>query len=339
MRSAIDLALARGNDIIPRTAGVRDDRAGPNAEALMSTVSRSRTSHRRERDPDPVLYGWRFVEVRRADGSEDFEQVPLTEEDVLHPKDGDYIVHSTAHAYDLKYLSDVFEALLASRLRAAVLSDCGVDLNLPRIKHVSPDIAVFFGVAQQRDWSIFDVAAEHAQAALIIEVTSASTRKQDFGRKLKYYHRAGVQVYVIVDAYIENKTQRRLELIGYCFAPAGYERIPLNANGRLWLEAVGVWLGVSQNPITGSDRVACFDPATNQEIGDYATIAKARELAEAEAKKAHKKAATANRKAAKAQQKAAKAQQTAKAETQARMAAEARIPEPKLCAKPFAPKS
>jgi len=40
--------------------------------------------------------------------------------------------------------------------------------------------------------------------------------------------------------------------------------------------ALGVWLGVSQDPATGIDRIACFDPATNSEIGDYTAITKAR---------------------------------------------------------------
>ncbi len=293
----------------------------------MSTVKTKREPRLQPDEADPFFYGWRYVNVKRPDGTEDFDQVPLTLEDVLHPKEGDHIVNSTEHADDVTYLKYVFEVLLANNPHAALLFDCGVDLNLPRIKPVCPDIAVFFGIAKRRRWSVFDVRAENAQSALVIEVTSNSTRKNDFGKKFKYYHRAGVAMYVIANESIRKKSDRQLELIGYHYEPSGYKRIPLNAEGRLWIEALGVWLGVSKNQSTGGDRIACFDAGTSEEIADYGTVSQARILAEARAVQAQKKAVEAQQEAAKAKQKAAKAQRKAKAEAQARMAAEARIRE------------
>jgi colicin import membrane protein len=312
----------------------------------MSTVRTHRAPRVRPAESDPFFYGWRYVEVLRPDGTEDLDQVPLTLEDVLHPKEGDHIVNSQEHADDVIYLRDVSGAQLIDDPHAAVLCDVGVDFNLPRIRPLCPDLAVFFGIARRRGWSIFDVKAERAKCALVIEVTSDSTRQNDFGRKFKYYYRAGVAMYVIVNEFKENKTHRRLELIGYRYAPGRYEKIPLSADGRIWLEALGVWLGVSPQSVTGGDRVACFDPATNEEIADYAAITKARNLAEAKAAQAQQIAAKAQQKAAKAQQKAAKAhriaakaQQTAKAEAQARKAAETRIRELEALLKRSAPKS
>ena len=314
--------------------------AGRRGEGTHVVQSQTKREPRVQPDAsDPFFYGWRYVNVRRPDGSEDIDQVPLTLEDVLHPKEGDHIVNSTEHADDVTYLKYVFEALLANNPHSALLFDCGVDLNLPRIKPVCPDIAVFFGVARRRRWTIFDVQAEHAQSALIVEVTSNSTRKNDFGKKFKYYHRAGVAMYVIAEESIRKKTGRRLELIGYRYEPGGYERIPLSAGGRLWVEALGVWLGVSKNRNTGGDRIACFDPATNEEIADYCTITRERILAEARASEAQQKAAEAQQKAARAEQKAATAQQKAKAESEARMAAEARVRELEALLKRTAPKS
>ncbi len=305
----------------------------------MSTVRTQRAPRVRPDESDPFFYGWRHVEVLRPDGTEDLDQVPLTLEDVLHPKEGDHIVNSQEHADDVIYLRDVPGAQLIDDPHAAVLFDVGVDFNLPRIRPLCPDLAVFFGIARRRGWSMFDVKAERAKCALVIEVTSDSTRKNDFGKKFKYYYRAGVAVYVIVNEFMENKTHRRLELIGYRHAPSGYEKIPLSTDGRIWLEALGVWLGVSPQSVTGGDRVACFDPATNQEIADYAAITKARNVAEAKAAQAQQVAAKAQQQAAKAQQRAAKAQQKAKAEAQARMAAEARIRELEALLKQSAPKS
>ena len=55
----------------------------------MSSVSKSRPPRAKA---DPFRYGWRYVRVKGPDGTVTEEQVPLTEEDVLFPKFGDYIV-------------------------------------------------------------------------------------------------------------------------------------------------------------------------------------------------------------------------------------------------------
>jgi hypothetical protein len=50
--------------------------------ALVSTVSRSQAPLQLFPDEsDPFRYGWRHVNVQRADGTEDIEQVPLTLEE------------------------------------------------------------------------------------------------------------------------------------------------------------------------------------------------------------------------------------------------------------------
>jgi len=74
-----------------------------------------------------------------------------------------------------------------------------------------------------------------------------------------------------------------LELIGYQHAPAGYERIAPDARGWIWLEPLGIWLGIVQDPQLGHcDRLACFDAETGKEIGDYQAITKALEAASSE---------------------------------------------------------
>ncbi len=103
----------------------------------MSTVSTSQPTPPQPPLPDesdPFRYGWRYVSIKHPDGTEGLEQVPLTLEDALHPEPGDYIVHSDPHDTDLNYLKDVFKSLLAHDSHAFVLSDCGVDWNLPGVK-------------------------------------------------------------------------------------------------------------------------------------------------------------------------------------------------------------
>jgi hypothetical protein len=53
---------------------------------------------------------------------------------------------------------------------------------------------------------------------------------------------------------------------------------------------VRLWLGVAPDRHLGFDRLACFEPETGLELGDYtktrAELAEARELAEAERRRA-----------------------------------------------------
>src|SRR5262249_2079886 len=149
---------------------------------------------------DAYRYGWRYVSVKNPDGTETFDQVPLTLEDVLFPEVGDFIVQTDWHFGDVVYLRIVFKEWLADDPTAVVISDCRVDWNLPGVRPLGPDLAVFFGVRRRHNWSTLDMAAEGARPALVVEVTSPETRRNDVEDKVKYYHRAKVPLYVIADA-------------------------------------------------------------------------------------------------------------------------------------------
>ena len=166
----------------------------------MSTVSTRQPPQPPSDEPDPYRYGWRHVRVERPDGKVEFDQVPLTLEDVLFPEVGDFIVQTTLHNRDIVYLKSVFESRLAGNLGTEVVSDCRVDWDLPGVRPLGPDIAVFLGLARHRDWSTFEVAVERARPAMVAEVTSPETRRNDVEDKFEYYRRARVPLYVIVDA-------------------------------------------------------------------------------------------------------------------------------------------
>ena len=68
------------------------------------------------------------------------------------------------------------------------------------------------------------------------------------------------------------RKKRRLTLIPYRLDGEVYQPVPLDEQGRAWLEPVGLWLGVKIDPETGEDRLVLIDRATNEEIGDYTAV-------------------------------------------------------------------
>lgn len=131
----------------------------------------------------------------------------------------------------------------------------------------------------------------------MIEIVSEDYRKNDVETKVEHYERAGVPFYIIVD---REQIEGPAKLLGYHLGLAGYEPMPLDDQGRLRLEELGISLGAVDN------RVVCYDLDTGKEIGDYVQVCQ--ELAAAEAR-------------------ALDAEARAAAEAQARAVAEARIRE------------
>jgi colicin import membrane protein len=281
--------------------------------ALLSTVSKPQAPKTGPAppEPDPYQYGWRYVRKTRPDGAEYLDEVPLTLVDVLHPELGDIILESDPHDSDRAYLKAVCKARLNDDLTAVVLSDCGVDWNIPGVKPLCPDLAVFLGARRQTGWTTFNVAKERARPALVVEVTSPKTRINDVGFKADYYHRAGVPLYVSADVSVEDYDQRQITLIGYERAPRRYKRIKPDKRGFIWLAPVRLWLGLTRDRLGGFFRLACFDPHTGEELGDYTAISQA--------------LAASERHRADAEVRAEAEERRANAEARARAEAEARI--------------
>lgn len=222
---------------------------------------------------DPYYYGWRYVQHSTPEGGLIVEQVPLTFDDVIHPQEGDQVTHTPLHQRICTYLVSVLGALLANNPNAVVLFDCRVAWDVPDLRAHGPDVAVIFDVREQRNWGTFDVAQEGTRPALIIEVTSPATRGGDLFTKLDEYELAGVPLYVIVDI-IQRRGQPIPRLLGYHLVDGVYEVLAPDAQGRLWLEPVGVWLGVADGQVTLYDE-------HDTPIADYVELAAARAELEA----------------------------------------------------------
>ena len=230
--------------------------------------------------PNPYRYGWRPVERRREDGTVSVERVPLTLADVLHPRESDQVPEDAAHERRRRYLADVFEAQLATDPAAVVLSNVLIAWDIPGVGPHGPDIAVIHGVRERRNWGTFDVAAEGARPALIVELTSPGTAGLDRSEKLEEYEQAGVPLYVIVDG-VARRQRPTLRLVGYTLTPDGYQPLAPDERGRLWLAPVRLWLGVEEN------EIVCFDEG-GKPLGNYRALAgavRAVERARAEAER------------------------------------------------------
>lgn len=239
----------------------------------MSTVGKPRRRRRDPRADDPFFYGWRDTYRVGADGRKEYVQVPLTPEDVLHPQEGDHIMQSNAHNDDAGYLKNVFTIRLSGDATARVFSDLAVYWDVAELGHHCPDIAVVFGVRRgRRHWTAFHVAEEGVRPSLMIEITSPATRLTDLRDKRRDYFRAGVPYYVIADEQIR-RGRRTFRLLGYRRGRRGYERLPLDRQGRLWLEPVGLWLGQEDG------RLVCYDEQGDR-LGDYTEVTQARAEAE-----------------------------------------------------------
>ncbi|MDM8530425.1 Uma2 family endonuclease [Anaerolineales bacterium HSG25] len=259
---------------------------------------------------DPYVYGWRYEAKLNEEGAQYHARIPLTLEDVLHPQEDDFRMHSYDHERICKYLSDVFEMQLSDNPTAVILADVRVAWDKPDIKPHTPDISVVFEVKHHQNWSTFYEAQEGTRPILAVEITSPSTRHVDLVEKFDEYEHAGLAYYVIIDKHKRWGEWRR-RLLGYQLTPTGYEQITPNEQGWLWLEPVQIWLTWED------DNLVCYNQ-TGERIPDYTNITKAY----AEAQTRAENEAKVRREA---ENRATKAEARASAEKQARLEMEERL--------------
>lgn len=221
-------------------------------------------------DPDPYRYGWRYRQHQHPDGTIEFEQVPLTLEDVLHPQEGDQVTHSNAHQRRRRYLVDVLEAQLRHDPSAVVLDDVRIAWDIPDLGAHGPDIAVILGVREPKtNWRTFSVAEEGVRPAILFEITSPETAGIDRSVKLEEYELTGVPLYIIVDG-VSRRRNTAVRLLGYELVPAGYETLRPDERGWLWLDPLRIWLGIAD------EEIVCYN-AAGQPLGDYRLLVTALE--------------------------------------------------------------
>jgi Uma2 family endonuclease len=187
-------------------------------------------------------FGWRYVERPSTNGGFEFDMVPLTLEDRLHPQEDDQVTHGDLHQLIINYLFNVFRKLVAAFPSAVVLNDVLVVWDNEEIRPHGPDLSVIFGVREQKPRTVFRVAEEGTRPKLLVEVTSPETRKLDLVDRLEEYEVVGVEYYVIVDL-LRRRDQITPRLLGYRNVDSRFVPQGANEQGRLWIEPLKIWLG------------------------------------------------------------------------------------------------
>jgi Uma2 family endonuclease len=214
-------------------------------------------------------------------------EVPLTPEGVLYPEEDDFLVTNPGHVQDCEYLYSALRRCTRADSQVVVHADCRIDWGSDEVKPLGPDVSVFTGVTGE--WNL-DAGTFHPRRVggrplLVIEVTSDSTWKNDLGIKVELYFKAGVPWYYIADRYAgETDGQRRL--LGYRAGSNGYEPVPTDELGRLWMEPLKLWMAWE------GERVVLLDERGNKipdelELEEIATNA---QRARAEAERARQEA-------------------------------------------------
>ncbi|MEM7532383.1 MAG: Uma2 family endonuclease [Chloroflexota bacterium] len=209
---------------------------------------------------DPFRYGWRYVEDTMIDGTIETKRIPLTPYDLLHPQEDDYRVQNLEHKRYCNYVGMVLETHITQMPLPDhyLLDDARIDFGLPDVEPIGPDIVlmcfVYDRYSEPHKGTVY-VGRDGDRPELVIEVTSPSTRQQDFNEKPWYMQQAQISYYVVVDV-VPPIARRRV--YGYALTADGYYvGIQPNEQGWVWLEPVGLWIGLNDG------AVECYDAEGN----------------------------------------------------------------------------
>jgi colicin import membrane protein len=253
---------------------------------------------------DPWRLGWRYLPEKGLNGKTQYKQVPLTEDDLLHPQEEDFIVNNGVHDDICTYLRNALFAHFASRPGVVVLHDYRVNWGVKGVQPLGPDFSVFDNVhtTWDRRRGTFYVAKLKARPLLAIEVTSQSTRNVDLDEKVDLFFRAGIPYYAIVDPRPLPGESWEIRLMGYRLEAEkrrAYLRDRLDDRGRLFLDTVSLWLAPE------GEALSCYDE-TGRRLMDHVEAVQAVEQIQTRAETAEARA---------------------KIEMEARLTAEARVQE------------
>ena len=116
---------------------------------------------------------------------------------------------------------------------------------------VAPDVFVVPGIPNEQR-RIYKLWEEGVVPAVVFELTSRSTRREDLRSKYDLYERLGVREYFLFDPLDE---YLRPPLQGYRLHQGRYRPLAVDADGSLWSAALGLALHAR------GEQLRLYDPA------------------------------------------------------------------------------
>lgn len=157
--------------------------------------------------------------------------IPLRR-DVYYPEsDGKPMGETQFHAEAIGYLRDVLQRWYRDEPNVYAWGDLFLYYKEgDPASVVCPDVFAVHGVPKEPPRRIYKLWEEGKIPSLVIEVTSASTRREDLRDKKALYERLGVQEYILfdpLDEYLEPQLQ------GFLLTDGRYEPIMPDPDGSL----------------------------------------------------------------------------------------------------------
>ena len=297
------------------------DTSAPKMETRATTVDAPRVGPVRLRPAapgakDPFRLGFRERRTTTPDGSEVFEQIPLTPEDLLYPQEGDVVSQGLPHFSFLVPLAETMRCYLEKRPGIVVTSDVTVVLRHDG-KNCGPDVAVIEGDFDpdviEGGINLRAVGGRLVFALEAVSTTAPEIEDKDLKSNPERYAAEGVEEYFTVYPRPGRKVSN---LMGRRLGPAGeYVEIGPDAQGRVASKKLGLFFSIDAE----TEELVVVDAETGQRLRiledeEEARVEAERRLAEETA--ARQTETAARRKAEAERQTETAARQKAEAEKQ-----------------------
>ncbi|MGL6076335.1 MAG: Uma2 family endonuclease [Fimbriiglobus sp.] len=204
---------------------------------------------------DPYRIGYRYVPTGKLDakGHPVLEKVPLTEEDYVHPQEGDRFLLTDAHTINYLILRNAMDVLVKNLPNAKVFSEHRIDWEYEGIEPHGPDLVVMEDCPA--DWDpyrgTFMVGEAGATPLAVFEITSPATRHKDFETKYLEYQEVGIPYYIIIDVAGPEGGQR---ILGFRHDGRSFRTMRLDERMGYMIPNLRLWIRWDNDRVMISDE-------------------------------------------------------------------------------------
>jgi hypothetical protein len=208
---------------------------------------------------DPFYIGSRYVHTVLPDGTTRSTEVPLTEEDFLHPQEEDKFVATDWHQIGLRYLHYAVEFGAQNLTRPKVVSELLTEWH-EGIRPHRPDVAVFENFPDEWDQMQGTVSVTDTGAVIraVFEITSPSTRHVDLGKKFDGFQSVGIPYYIVFDLANPAGEPR---LLGFRYNRGRYQLLKESPDLGVMVPRLGLWFRLEGHRIVAADEYGNDIPA------------------------------------------------------------------------------